>query len=63
MVEGNRIVAENRVVTVPGTNAERFPLDAFLEQHRALWNAALQERIEAHRKVGKSLSLYDQAGS
>ena len=35
-------------------------LTAFLEQQRLLYNAALEERISAYRKAGKSLSLYDQ---
>ncbi len=35
-------------------------LDAFLEQQRLLWNAALQERIEAYRKRGLAVTGYDQ---
>ena len=32
----------------------------FLDDQRHLWNAALQERIEAYRKCGQSISVYDQ---
>ena len=35
-------------------------LDAFLAQQRALWNAALEERISAYQKAGISISAYDQ---
>jgi putative transposase len=38
--------------------AER--LEAWLRLHCELYNAALQERIEAYRKAGKSISYYDQ---
>ena len=35
-------------------------LDRFLEDQRHLWNAALQERIEAYQKFGLSITAYDQ---
>ena len=35
-------------------------LNAFLKQQRELWNAALQERIDACKKAHKSISNYDQ---
>jgi len=38
--------------------AER--LTAWVRLHCELYNAALQERIEAYRKAGKSISYYDQ---
>lgn len=38
-------------------------LEHILEAQRLLYNAALQERIEAWRKAGKSVRLYDQYGS
>jgi putative transposase len=38
--------------------AER--LTAWVRLHCELYNAALQERIEAYRKFGKSISYYDQ---
>lgn len=38
-------------------------LDQFLHLARQLYNAALQERIEAYRKAGKSISYYDQCKS
>jgi putative transposase len=38
--------------------AER--LTKWVRLHCELYNAALQERIEAYRKAGKSISLYDQ---
>lgn len=38
-------------------------LERHTELHRALYNAALQERIEANRKNGVSISLGDQSAS
>ena len=38
-------------------------LDRFLEDQRHLWNAALQERIDAYWKCGKSITAYDQCKS
>jgi putative transposase len=35
-------------------------LEAWVRLHCELYNAALQERIEAYRKAGKSISYYDQ---
>ena len=35
-------------------------LEAWIRLHCELYNAALQERIEAYRKAGKSISYYDQ---
>lgn len=39
-------------------DAER--LTGWVRLHCELYNAALQERIEAYRKAGKSISYYDQ---
>ena len=36
---------------------------ALLRQHKDLWNAALEERIDAWRKAGKSISYEDQCRS
>lgn len=41
--------------------AER--LSDLLRQHKDLWNAAMQERIDAYRKIGKSISYEDQCAS
>ena len=38
-------------------------LSAFLRQQKDLWNAALQERIEAYQKAGKSITAFDQMKS
>ena len=38
-------------------------LDAFLHQQTVLWNAALEERIDCHRKTGKSITAFDQMKS
>ena len=38
-------------------------LNGFLADQRHLWNAALQERIGAYEKCGKSISAYDQCKS
>ena len=35
-------------------------LEAFLEEMRHLWNAALEERIDAYRKAGVSITWVDQ---
>ena len=35
-------------------------LEAFLEEMRHLWNGALEERIDAYRKAGVSISWVDQ---
>ena len=35
-------------------------LEAFLEEMRPLWNAALEERIDAYRKAGVSIGWIDQ---
>ena len=38
-------------------------LEEFLNQETLLWNCALQERIEAYNKAGRTISLYDQQKS
>jgi len=38
--------------------AER--LTSWIRLHCELYNAALEERIDAYRKAGKSISYYDQ---
>jgi putative transposase len=43
------------------TKAQQTKLDATLRLCRELYNAALQERRDAYRMVGKSLNYYDQA--
>ena len=42
------------------TAHQRETLEQWLRLHTELYNAALQERIEAYRKAGKSISYYDQ---
>jgi putative transposase len=43
--------------------AQTEGLLALLRQHKDLWNAALEERIDAWRKAGKSISYEDQCRS
>ena len=43
------------------TKAQASSLDGQLDEARRLYNAALQERRDAYRTAGKSLSYYDQA--
>ena len=38
-------------------------MDRLHDLHRHLYNAALEERIEAYRKAGKSISYFDQCKS
>ena len=38
-------------------------LDAFLRQQTVLWNAALEERIDCHRKTGKTITAFGQMKS
>ena len=38
-------------------------LEAILEQQRQLYNAALEERIEAYRRCGRTISDVDQSRS
>lgn len=38
-------------------------LDAFLQEQKDLWNAALEERIAAYQKTGKTVSFYEQCKS
>ncbi|MEX1196323.1 MAG: transposase [Pseudohongiellaceae bacterium] len=45
------------------SRAQRERLDALLVSHQQLYNAALQERIEAWRKCGTSISYRDQCSS
>lgn len=40
--------------------AQSERLDTWVRLHCALYNAALEERIDAYRKAGKSISYYDQ---
>lgn len=42
------------------TASQRKRLDDWARLHAELYNAALQERIEAYRKAGISISYYDQ---
>ena len=41
-------------------DAQLARLDGWVRLHAELYNAALQERIEAYRKAGVSISYYDQ---
>ena len=45
------------------TDAQLARLDGWVRLHAELYNAALQERIEAYRKAGVSISYYDQQNS
>jgi putative transposase len=45
------------------TRAQHRALDAILEGQRLLYNAALQERIEAWRKARTSITWVDQSRS
>ena len=46
--------------TVGLSASTHISLNAFFKQQRELWNAALQERIDAYKKAHKSISNYDQ---
>ncbi len=57
------LVATHRQVVfrlLPQTRSGWRLLERTLEQQRQLYNAALEERIDCHRKTGRSLSYYDQ---
>jgi len=56
---------QNRKVTYKlyPTTAQAAGLLALLRQHKDLWNAALQERIDAWQKSHKSISFEDQCKS
>ena len=45
------------------TAAQAAALERMTDLHRALYNAALEERIDAWRKAGKSISFADQCKS
>jgi putative transposase len=45
------------------SKAQHRALERLLESQRQLYNAALEERIGAYQKVGKSLTYFDQAKS
>lgn len=45
------------------TRSQHAALRGILEEQRQLYNAALQERIDAYNKAGKSISLLDQQRS
>ena len=45
------------------SRATHAALDSFLEDLRCLWNAGLEERIDAYRKRGLAISAYDQCKS
>ena len=42
------------------TRKQRLALKGALDSTRTLYNAALQERIDAYRLKGKTISLYEQ---
>ena len=43
------------------TKRQHRALETLLESQRQLYNAALEERIEAYRKAGVSRTYFDQA--
>ena len=45
------------------TPKQAVALDALLRSHQQLYNAALEERISARSKAGKSISYADQCKS
>lgn len=45
------------------TEQQKLLLSDLLRLHKDLWNAALEERIDAYRKMGKSISYQDQCAS
>lgn len=45
------------------TKAQIVRLERNLDLHRTLYNAALEERIEAYRKAGKTIGYYDQSAA
>jgi putative transposase len=45
------------------TSAQLAKIERATELHRCLYNAALEERIDAYRKARKSISLYEQQAS
>jgi len=59
------ILVQRRKVTYKAYPSARQAalLMALLNHHKALWNAALEERIDAWRKARKSLSYEDQCAS
>jgi putative transposase len=48
---------------ISATKAQHRQLDALLTEQRALYNAALQERIECYRHTEQTRSFYDQCKS
>ncbi len=42
---------------------QHLALERILEQQRQLYNAALEERIEAYRRCGRTISEFDQSRS
>lgn len=56
------MTTERRKVTfrIYPNAAQREQLEAWTRLHCELYNGALQERIEAYRKVGKSITFFDQ---
>ena len=61
----NENTAHRQIVyrLLPERRANWRWLERTLEAQRQLYNAALQERIDAYRKIGKSITLYDQQKS
>src|SRR5262245_17530786 len=55
----------NRCVTFKlyPSRVQLAALERLHDLHRMLYNAALEERIEAYRKAGKSISFADQCKS
>src|SRR5258706_14244509 len=45
------------------TKAQHRALERILESQRQLYNAALEERIGAYRKAGKTITYFDQSRS
>jgi putative transposase len=61
-VEDSTVIVGYKYRLLP-TKKQHAALAAILESQRQLYNAALQERIDAYRKAGKNLSFYDQCKS
>jgi putative transposase len=54
-----RVILTFRYRLLP-SKAQHRALEAILESQRQLYNAALEERIGAYRKAGKTLNYFDQ---
>ena len=57
------VTYRNYVYRLKVRPVERERLAQLLEMQRLLYNAALQERVDAYRKAGKSIRFFDQCKS